>query len=108
MRLAQCRLGSHLLAWIICLYGASSNECIEIVPSTANMVRLNCTLTALQKKRITVNHSLDNIEIAGRYAWSGGLKKGESSAIRDDTGNGPRPSLTAVCYANVGGPGYNR
>ena len=32
------------------------------------MVRLNCTLTALQKKRITVNHSLDNIEIAGRYA----------------------------------------
>jgi len=72
------------------------------------MVRLNCTLTALQKKRITVNHSLDNIEIAGRYAWSGGLKKAESSAIRDDTGNGPRPSLTAVCYANVGGPGYNR
>jgi len=72
------------------------------------MVRLNCTLTALQKKRITVNHSLDNIEIAGRYAWSDKLKKAESSAIKDDTRNEPRPSLTTICYANIDGPEYNR
>ena len=72
------------------------------------MVRLNCTLTALQKKRITVNHSLDNIEIAGRYALVWWVKESGEQRNKDDTGNGPRPSLTAVCYANVGGPGYNR
>ena len=55
-----------------------------------------------------VNHSLDKIEITGRYALVRRIKKSGEQSNDADTGNGPRPSLTAVCYANVGAPGYNR
>jgi len=57
-------------------------------------------LTALQKKRIAINHTLNNIKIAlcdGLIWW---IEKGRELRNDDDAGNGPRPTVMTRQFAN--------
>src|SRR5207247_3258767 len=51
-------------------------------------------LTALQKKRIAINHTLNDIKIALRDGLIWWIEKGRDQRNDDDTGNGPRPTVT--------------
>src|SRR5207244_4203863 len=45
------------------------------------------------------SHPRANLAIAGRYALVWRIKDSGEQRNEDDTGNGPRPSVTAMCYA---------